>query len=230
MRRSRRDQQRRGTVFLLTLFLMVALLALVSFAVDVGYLCVAKDQLQRSADSAAMAACWELIDEDAPSGLIDFGTLQQRGDTMAHEFAGMNLVLNTSPALGAGDVEFGHIANPSDPNSPLVVGGPDPPNAVRVRVQRTAKVNGQIPLFFARALGVNQATCQAEATAAMLLDMRGFRAPALGQNLGILPFALDEDTCLDMLAGTGDDSWSWDASTNQVYSGSDGIVEANLYP
>jgi len=228
MRRSRRYQQRRGAVFLLTLFLMVGLLAMVAFAVDVGYLCVARDQLQRSADSAAMAACWELIDEDAPTGLIDSGTLQQRGDTKAHEFAGMNLVLNTTPALGAGDVEFGHIANPSDPTSPLVVGGPDPPNAVRV--QRTANVNGPIPLFFARAMGVNQATCQAEATAAMLMDIRGFRAPAFGQNLGILPFALDEDTCLDMLAGTGDDAWNWDASTNQVYSGSDGIVEANLYP
>lgn len=223
-------QRRRGTVILLTLFLMIGLLAMVALAVDVGYLCVAKDQLQRSADSAALAACWELIDEEAPTGLIDPATLRQRGDTKAREFAGMNLVLGGAPQLDAAGVEFGRLANPSDPNCPLVTGSPEAPNAVRVRVERSANVNGTIPLFFARALGINQATSQAEAMAAMLVDIRGFRIPAFNQNLGMLPFALDEDTCLQMLAGSGDDAWSWNAATKQTFRGSDGIVEVNLYP
>ena len=45
--------------------MMVGMLAMLALAVDVGYLCLARDQLQRSADAAAIAAAWELVDEEA---------------------------------------------------------------------------------------------------------------------------------------------------------------------
>jgi hypothetical protein len=47
----------------------------VNFAVDLGYLCPARDQLQRSADAAAIAAAWELIDEEAVYGDDNSGTM-----------------------------------------------------------------------------------------------------------------------------------------------------------
>ena len=46
---------RRGNITVLTAFLLVALVAIVAFAVDLGYLEVTKVELQRTADSAAIA-------------------------------------------------------------------------------------------------------------------------------------------------------------------------------
>ena len=108
--------------------------------------------------------------------------------------------------------------------------GLKPPNAVRVTVRRSHQVNGAAPLFFARLLGHQDAEIQAQATAALLTNIRGFHTPPSGKPIGMLPFALDEDTALDMLAGEGEDHWRWDHANQQVASGKDGAVEVNLYP
>ena len=44
---------------------------------DLGYICVARSELQRSADSAALAAAWELIDDHMLAG--DFTNIVQDG-------------------------------------------------------------------------------------------------------------------------------------------------------
>ena len=77
---------------------------------------------------------------------------------------------------------------------------------------------------------MDRAATEAEATAALLTDFKGFQVPSDGGNLGILPFALDQDTWNDMLAGNTGDDWSWDELTQQVIAGADGILEVNLYP
>ena len=41
----------------------VVVLGLVAFAVDVGYMLSSKQELQRTADAAALAACWEFANE-----------------------------------------------------------------------------------------------------------------------------------------------------------------------
>jgi hypothetical protein len=96
-------------------------------------------------------------------------------------------------------------------------------------VQRTSAQNGEIPLFFARALGVEKATTEADATAALISGFRGFTAPADGSNLDILPFALDEQTW-NNLPAQGSDNYSYIASSKTVGSGGDGIREVNLFP
>ena len=105
-------------------------------------------------------------------------------------------------------------------------------NAVRVRIQRSAEVNGQTPLFFARALGISSAADQREATAAFRNSFGGFELPSDGSNLGMMPFAMDEDTWNELLAGGGsyDDGFSWDRNSETVSSGGDGVREVNLYP
>jgi Flp pilus assembly protein TadG len=55
---------RRGNVVVLSAVLMVAMMAMIAFAVDLGYLYNARTEMQRAADASAIAACWELIDED----------------------------------------------------------------------------------------------------------------------------------------------------------------------
>jgi Flp pilus assembly protein TadG len=228
-KRCLRDR-RKGNIIVLTMLLMVGLMAMIAFAVDLGYLCVTREQLQRSADAAALAACWELVDQAAVTGQSDSAATEANVHATAGEFAGLNLVLQRPPALAADDVEIGYLANPSDPACPLVVDGGDTPNAVRVRVRRSHEINGAAPLFFARVLGQRDAQVEAEATAALLTSIRGFRRPPNGQPIGMLPFALDEDTCLQMLNGEGADNWEWDAASETVVAGSDGAAEVNLYP
>ena len=58
----------------------------------------------------------------------------------------------------------------------------------------------------------------------------GFEIPSDGSNLGILPFALDEDTWNDLMAGNATDDYAYNAETGVVTAGHDGVKEVNLYP
>ena len=216
MRRRKARNNRKGNILVLTAFILVGLMAMLAFAIDVGLIMVTRQQLQRSADSAALAGAWELIDENAPTGLADPGTVELNARNRASQFAGLNDVLRSSPQLDTSDVDVGYLANPSDPLSSFTVGTGVPANAVRVKVRRSTEINGSVPLFFARVLGIDSATTQAEATAALLMNVRGFRTPPRGQPVGMLPFALDEETCQQMLNGQGEDHWSWEAADEEV--------------
>jgi Flp pilus assembly protein TadG len=230
IRRPQRSRRRRGNILVLSVFLMMLMMAMVAFAVDIGYLCVARAELQRTADCAADAACWDLVNTSGPSGYSNYSVLSDNARARASQYAGLNQVMSKSTTLGASDVEIGYIANPQDPNSPFLTNSASPPNAVHVRVLKTSQQNGQLPLFFGQVLGANQVSAQAEATAALLYSFSGFQAPSDGSNLGILPFALDQQTWDALMNGTGTDDYSYNADTGAVTTGSDGIKEVNLYP
>jgi Flp pilus assembly protein TadG len=222
--------RRRGNVVVMTALLMVGLVAFLALAVDVGYLYSVRAELQRSADAAAIAAAWELIDKDGAAGTQTATSLSSAATSKASQFASLNTVGSCSPALASNDVVVGYMANPSNPNDPLIATPSGLlPNAVQVRVQRTSAQNGQVPLFFAKALGNEQVALEAQATAALVSTFIGFEAPADGTNLSILPFALDEDTW-DGLTTYGTDSWAYNPETKAVTAGCDGIKEVNLYP
>jgi hypothetical protein len=73
----------------------------------------------------------------------------------------------------------------------------------------------------------------AQATAAFVSNFRGFQTPSDGSNLEILPFALDEDTCVDLLGGnlsTCSDDWRWNTELEEVQRGCDEVLEVNLFP
>ena len=59
----RADKSRSGSIVVLSAFLIVLLLGMVAFAVDVGYILVVGAEMQRTADSASMAAAWELLEQ-----------------------------------------------------------------------------------------------------------------------------------------------------------------------
>jgi Flp pilus assembly protein TadG len=226
----RSSARRRGNIVAMTALLMIVMIAFVAMAVDIGYLCTVRDELQRTADAAAIAAAWELADQYGKAGTKASDTLSASARSTAAQFASLNLVGNQSPGLAMDDVTVGYMANPANPADPLL---PAPtgmlPNAVQVRVQRTAAQNGEIPLFFGRALGVNSEQGLAEATAALVSSFSGFESPADGSNLEILPFALDETTW-NGLTTYGTDSWTYNPGTKTVTAGADGVKEVNLYP
>ena len=223
-------RQRKGNIVVLTAFLMVFLMAVLAFAIDIGYLLTARNELQRSADAAALAGGWELLDKSSPSGASPAELLKENAIRVAGQYASYNAVTNEAPALSVQDTEVGYIANPLDPTSPFVLNSAFMPNAIRVRVQKTSLQNGEVPLFFAKVIGQDSAAAQAEATAALMTNIGGFRIPSDGSNLAILPFALDLDTWNDMLAGGGEDEYRYNPDTGNVTSGTDNIREVNLYP
>lgn len=235
--RRNRTQQRRGNVVVLSAVMMVAMLGLVAFAVDLGLILTARTELQRSADAAALSAAWELINEaNLGTDPVQTSSISD-ARTVANDYAGRNVVRSDAPTVDLnannaadGDVVFGYLANPADPAAAMDYSNPAQFNAVTVRVRRNATRNGAVTLFFARIFGVNESSLEAEATAVVNSQVSGFRVPYDGSNLGILPFALDEDTWNDLIAGNATDAWSYNEATDTISSGSDGIKEVNLYP
>jgi hypothetical protein len=229
--KSRRKQPRRaGNILVLTACMMIVMIGMLAFAVDIGYVTLVRTQLQASADAAALAATWKLLDLCAPESTSTTSTTLAVARSDAGRFAGLNSVSGTAPALSSDDVVFGRIDVTAGQTAPLITANVTAYNATNVQVRRQGSSNGEIPLFFARALGMATCPSQAQATAAFADNFSGFRTPAEGTpNLGILPFALDKQTW-ERRNSEGADSWTWSEQTGQVTSGGDGIREMNLYP
>jgi hypothetical protein len=224
-------RSRRGNVIVLSAVLMVAMMAMIAFAVDLGYLYNARTEMQRAADASAIAACWELIDEDVVTGATNSEVISDEARSKARQFVALNKITQASASLSNDDISVGYIAEPGDPNSPFLSSGySGAPNAVKLRIRRSAQQNGAVPLFFGPVLGVNFASMESEATAAYLPGVSGFKAPSDGSTLGILPYALDQGTWDAMLAGGGSDSYCFAESNGAVSAGCDGIREVNLFP
>jgi Flp pilus assembly protein TadG len=236
-RRTAPHRRRRGNILVLSAVFMIVMGALLAFAIDVGYLYTARAELQRSADAAALAAAAELIDEQSVSDSLLIQQMISSARAKAVQYAASNPVCSKPPFVDAnytnrldGDVLVGYVSDFADPTGSVAYSNLSAVNAVTVRVRRVADRNEEVPLFFAPILGYERAPLQAEATAAFLSSIRGFRSRSDGGNHDILPLALDEETWNAMLAGNAPDDWSWDAENLQVNAGSDGIREINLYP
>ncbi len=228
---------RRGVILPLTAFMLVFFVGLLALAIDIGYLQVAKTQLQQSADAAALAATSELVDNESFGSTADLTDEIISARALAAQYAAANTIASSAPSIdqnnsnsNSGDVVVGFLQNPSDKSQSLNLMDANRANAVQVRVQRTQGSNGEVNLFFARVLGTNSQSLSATATAAILKNFGGFKAPSSGNNLGILPFALDEQTWNAMLAGGGADQWAWNDAQGGLKAGQDGIREVNLYP
>lgn len=235
--RTRRPRgQRRGAIAVLAAVLLVVVFAMVAFAVDVGYLLLARAEAQRSADAAAMAAAWELVNDEFHEGKFDDNHDAAR--LAAIQYAQLNTVGRVTPTLDAnwtnsasGDIVMGRLTNPSNPTSDLMFGNSQKYNAVRIIVRRTANQNGEVPFFFANLLGVNSASITAEATAAFMDGVSGFRVTETSGKSTLMPFVIHEDTWNDYLSHPAkfSDSHSYSASSDSVTSGGDGTPEIRMF-
>ncbi len=226
---------RRGTISVLAAVLTIVLVGMVAFSVDIGYVLKAKEELQRTADAAALATCWEygknLSENFSPA------IAMESARNVASDYASHNEVTNKSMSLAAnsdndpgGDVVFGYISDLAAGADSFQTGDANVYNAVRVRVRKDSTLNNEVPYFFARVFGLQGQKLSAQATAAIVRDVSGFRVPADGSNLDLLPFALDLETWNSWQAGQGTDNWNWNPDTKQAIPGSDDKVEINLYP
>jgi len=223
----RLPKQRRGVTIVLSLFLISALLVVLALVLDLSRISVARDELQRSADATALAACWQLFDDKA--NLLTLGETTHNVEQVSSNLAAANRIANQSPTLSGalGDLQLGVFSLAS--NSFLVTNRVTDLNAVRVKLRRQTEVNGEVPLFFSRLHGREGQSMQATATASLVSTITGFNMPGAGDaNLQILPIALDLETWMEVLAGNTSDSFQ--CAGTSVSSGSDGYHECNLYP
>jgi len=230
---ARRTRHRQGSMAVLAALFLVILLACVAFAVDLGYLCLARSQAQNAADSAAMAAAWKMLDEKRAHGSAAFAELLAEAQDTAGKFAAANQVAGQAPQVGlnpgndpGGDLVFGRMTSGGQMSTPA---DPLSWNSVFVRVRRDAKLNGPVRLFFARSLGIRSAAIEAEAIATFQDGVQGFRTPTGPTSL--VPFAMSVQDWKNILAGTGGaDNWTWNAQSKSVSAGADGAREQKLFP
>lgn len=180
----RSKARRKGAVVLLTVLLMVFLFAMVAFAVDIGYIAVARTEAQATADSAAMAGASKLLQQLKQAPIANGIPIQTAADIElarqeARLFASLNKVGGVNGDLQTLDIDVGYMANPYDHSSFNQASELDtstgiganqwpqrPYDAVRVRIYRDANhAGGSLDLFFAKVIGIKQADVSATATA-----------------------------------------------------------------
>ncbi len=225
---------RRGAVIVFVAALMVVLLGMAALTIDLGILYVARSELQRTADAAALAAALDLLDEDILKGAPYMSDEIAAATLSAVEYAQMNPVLNVAPTLDADrDVTIGYLYDPDDPNDVFTtMVDPSLYNSARVVVRRSS-LNGDAILFsFANIFGHSSADLAAEATATYKNGVVGYKPTPDTGNAELMPLALHTDVWNDLITGgsTAGDNYSFDPVTGAVTLGPDGIDEINLFP
>ncbi|MCE9554379.1 MAG: VWA domain-containing protein [Planctomycetes bacterium] len=163
----RRRVSRRGAIVVLAALVMVIMVALVAFAVDIGYVLKVETDSHRAVDAAALAGAGKLIDGETaartaaieylvrnPIGYqqtIEVGNLQQKiTEFMASHGANLQLQYGVWNAAAVG---------PGGTKGDLVLTN-DRPSAIRVSLTHTGH-----PYFFGRLLGKTAFDVTSEAVA-----------------------------------------------------------------
>jgi Putative Flp pilus-assembly TadE/G-like len=131
---SRKQSQERGQTIALVALTIVTLLAMAALAIDVVTLYVAKGEVQRAADAAALVAAKAFVDSGVTSDPAN-SSLQTLAQNMAT--AGINGILPQNKVAGAAPI----LANAPSFDFTTHPGNPQ----VAVTLQRTG-----LPIFFAR--------------------------------------------------------------------------------
>lgn len=227
--------RRRGNIVVLASMLMVFIMGLVAFAVDLGYIARTSGQMKSASDGAALAAAQELgyglgpgtnptqttVSNNARSAGTSVASANPAGDKQS-------VYLNTSSDFRFGRRTYSGSAWVNN-------WGVQPYNLVEVTANRgrgsSSAGDSPLPLFFGRVMGKNSVDVEVLSRAA-LLPGTGFRiTPRMSVTRApILPIAYDEPSWNELMAGSGNDAYSYNTSTGAVSNGSDGIREIDLYP
>ena len=161
--------------------MMTMLLGMAAFSVDYGYVLTARSDLQGAADAAVLAAARELVPD--ASGSQDYAVYATR--EKVRDYANANINSAEWFQIPDADIEVGRY----DPGTiysgdPLALLNTGVFDTVRVTLRQDGVNNDGIPLFFARALGFDEANLQVTATA-VLPPVSSIRPGD-----GVLPFAV----------------------------------------
>lgn len=243
-----RRTKRRAALMIIAAVSLPSALILVGLVVDVGNICVAKSELQRSSDAAALAATAVLLDKgdlNTTGGYPRRSTAVPRGNptqvaynarTAAGLFAGLNPCRSVTLALRTDDVVLTRYQHSdADPNACAFITDPTDPNylkynSAKVVARRDSLQNTPIPLYFGGLIGLRAVNATSEAAAFLETDISGFAIPpGSGANCKLLPFSV-LITEWDKRVAQGRDAFTHNTVNNTVSTGGDGIYEYNIYP
>jgi Flp pilus assembly protein TadG len=229
----------RGAVVLMFGLMLPVFIGFAALSVDVSMIAVARGQLSRAADAAALAGAQSLVSEDLVRGATDASSLISTANTQAISFAQRNPVLGSTPVLSSnlyndstGDVLVGYL-DVTNPSSTLNTDSSASNlfNSVQVTMKRDATHGGLVPTIFGGLMGFRGASVKVSSTAtAQAYSVSGFKANG-SQSANLLPIVLDKDTWKAMMSKATIDDYSYDPNTNTITSGTgDGVCESQLYP
>lgn len=144
-----RKSGERGQTLILVAVALVSLLAMAALAIDVVTLYVARSEMQRAADAAALAAAKAFVDSGTtsdPTNTTRQGLAQTMATAVIQSILPQNRVSGAPPTLAPGSPTF-DFTRPDNPQ-------------VTVTLQRT-----DLPTFFARIWGSRLSTVSATAVA-----------------------------------------------------------------
>ncbi len=170
--------RRRGAVTVFMAVMLLGLLGMVAFALDYGVLLKTRTDLQRVADSAALAALQDLV--PASDGTQDLAATAAAVRTYATANTDASFQILDS------DIEIGRY-DPSTIYSQVTLLNDGIFDTVRVTVRRDAQANLPVSLFFAPVLGLQESGVAATATAVLQ------RVTTLKPGDAILPISLPQD-------------------------------------
>lgn len=208
------SKKRRGAIAPLAAILMVFLLGMVAFALDIGYILMAKTEAQSTADAAALAGMSKLMN------LLQTASMEKGSNNrfrpvqtsdhlnLAKEeviaYANNNKIAGDTVEIQLADIEIGFMANPVSMASDLIETSnwpARPYNTVRVTVKRDdVHYGGKLTLIFGKMVGLQSVEITATATAAFQVGTPRFRgnySMMQGEDLvqnygGILPFTVEQ--------------------------------------
>ena len=199
MTRSHAPSRRPGAIAPLTAFLLVPLVAMVAFAVDMGWITHTQNELQSAADAAALAGAGQLPDgfvayylrpQTAAAQQATLTASTTKASTAAKNYAGYNSAGGVSSlTLLDGDIEYGYTD--AGGNYTALPGYQGYPNTIKVVMRRDATANTSLGLFFAKVLNINSVDLTATARATIYSgSIDGFRtsSPVVSR---ILPMTFD---------------------------------------
>ncbi len=140
-------ERRRGAVIPLVAIMLGVILAMVAFALDIGYIALADTELQRTADACAIAAVQQLPSESDAIAAAQSLAIGNRG--------------SSGPDLAVSDIQFGFWDRDTATFSAVASNV----NAVHVTLERSESRGNPLNLFFAHLLGMSEADVGATATA-----------------------------------------------------------------
>lgn len=187
-----RDYKRKGAVAVLAAILMIPMMALVSFAVDYGYLLQRRTELQRAADTAVLSALQDLVPDD--TGFQDLTVVKAR----LRQYVEENLTQLDHFHLYDADIEIGRF-DPATVYTNFTILKDGIFDTIRVTLRRDGGSNPQVNLFFAPILGINSAPVVVTATGVLQKPVY------LPPGADILPFAIPQSEWDSLNKG---DVWS----------------------
>jgi hypothetical protein len=169
----------KGVVVIFVAITIIVFIGIAALAVDIGYAKVARTELQRIADGAALAGartlgrlyeCNRNLGSTCPGPMPYQDQLTYVADDNAIRQAVANVASQNQAgsksniSINSADIEIGNWSATTKTVDPVTLISPD---AVKVTVRRDTSANGPITTFFAKVMGINTVNVWATATAAL---------------------------------------------------------------